>query len=277
MEIFNKEIQLKISDIGAEITSLKYFGEELIWQKKKGYWPSQAPILFPFCGFLKDAFYLHQDKRYESPVHGFVSTQKFDILEKSDSKITYSLKDNSETLKQYPFKFEFSVSYEVIDSEVMIEFIVKNSSSDFELPYSIGWHPGFIFSADSYLQFNKSSFRKKEVSDQGLIGETVSYELEDGKLVLNESTFSKGGIVLEEVNSSITLKTAKHEIHFHYDEFPNLVLWGQPGANFVCVEPWLGMGDSIKHNNIFIDKQNLITLKAKQKKRHKLSLKLKKN
>ena len=275
MEIFNKQIQLKISDIGAEITNLKYFGEELIWQNQKGYWPSQAPILFPFCGFLKDGFYLHDGQRYESPVHGFSSTQKFNVLEKTDSKIIFSLRENSETLRQYPFNFELSISYEIVDSEVIVEFTVKNTSTDLELPYSIGWHPGFKVSKNSFIQFNKKSFHKKEVSDQGLIGKTFNYKLENGKLLLNKATFSKGGIVLEKPNSNILLKTAEYEIHFHYESFPNLVLWGQPGADFVCVEPWFGMGDSINHNNIFLDKKDLIPLKPGQEKRHKLSLNLK--
>ena len=272
MEIFNDQLHVSFSEIGAEAVSIKYFGEEILWQKQKGFWQSQAPILFPFCGFLKNGFYLHQENKYESSVHGFAASLKFTIQEKTNTKIVYSLVQNDKTLEQYPFNFELKASYELIDNELLIEFKVTNSSQDIDLPYSIGWHPGFIFKNGAFLQFSKNSFSRREVSPEGLIGQSKNYALVDGTLKLNHETFETGGIVLERPHAYIKLVNPSFQLSFQYEDFPHLVLWGQPGANFVCVEPWHGMGDTIDHDQHFIKKDDLIILKTEQSKLHSLSL-----
>ena len=30
------------------------------------------------------------------------------------------------------------------------------------------------------------------------------------------------------------------ELHFRFDNLPNLALWTKPGAPFLCIEPWHG-------------------------------------
>ena len=272
MEIANKNIQVQFSKTGAEIVSLKYLGKELLWQKQKGFWPAQAPILFPFCGFLKDGYFLIGENKYESPVHGFVSAQKFSVEFESDKKIIFSLEQNDETLQQFPFNFKLSVSYEIVNNSLNVNFTVKNTNQNKELPFSIGWHPGFIFGEKSYLELEKSTFQQREVCENGLIGNEGQYHLTEGKLKLDENTFASGGIVLEKADSNIKLVHSDLLLDFNFKEFPNLVLWGQPGAKFVCIEPWYGMGDLNKHNHNFFEKIYLNTLKSNKSKSFSLSL-----
>lgn len=266
MEIANKFIKLKVDESGAGIYSLKYLGKELIWQKKSGYWPESAPVLFPFCGFLKDGFYLHDNIRYEVPAHGFASSQIFEIDSFSDSKICLCLKSNKETLQLYPFNFELKISYELFNSALLISFTVKNTEDKKTLPFSIGWHPGFQISEGACIKFSKSEFKRKKVVEGGLIGSESSFFLKNNTLILNEETLKMGGIVLENPSADISLLDKNYELSFDFKEFPYLVIWGQPGAGFICIEPWYGMGDKADHKHQFTGKESLIHLEPGREK-----------
>ena len=275
MQINSKNLNATFNTLGAELKSLKFKDRELLWQGKEKLWPQTAPVLFPFCGFLKNSFYLHEDTQYEAPAHGFTATSEFKIESKTDSKISFSLSQNDDTKKQYPFDFKLTISYELNEEGLCSEFIVENTSKENPLPFSIGWHPGFNYSENSHIKLSQNSLIRRTVSKEGLIGKAEKLELKNGILPLNNSTFKNGGIVIEKYNSDLSLETAAYQIDFNFKEFPNLVLWGQPGANFVCIEPWFGMGDTIGHDNIFTHKEYLIYLSPGERKSLKSSLKIK--
>ena len=275
MDLENSNLKLSFSNLGAEIQSLKYNGKEVIWQGKQGFWPLKAPILFPFCGFLKDGYFIHESQKYESPVHGFASSQNFELSEQQDSKVVFSLIQNEDTLKQYPFKFSLSVTYEVNEDELKVSFSVKNTDKQTKLPFSNGWHPGFVIDDSSQIKFPKTEFIRNEITNQGLICGESTYKIPDGVLNLNKDTFANGGIVLKNPQARPTLVTDTFKIEFNFDEFSHLVLWGQPGANFVCIEPWNGMGDYADHNHQFIEKDSLTFLEPEQSKTVSLTLKIK--
>lgn len=271
----SENISASISPFGAELKSLTFMGKELLWQGKENFWPQSAPILFPFCGFLKDGFFMHQNKKYKVPVHGFASQENFKIDSHSSSKVTFVLIQNEETKKLYPFDFTLSVTYEIIEDEVQVSLHVKNTSCDIILPYSIGWHPGFSIPKNSFIKMPNADLHRRMVNKEGLIGGIEKYTLKKSTVSLHERTFKNGGIVLEKIKSPIELKTKDFQIQFNVAEFPNLVLWGQAGADFVCIEPWFGMGDTVNHSNTFIEKESLIFLKPQQEKALHLSMKIK--
>ena len=275
MLLKSKNLKASFNTLGAELKSLCYCGNELLWQGKEKFWSQTAPILFPFCGFLKDGFYIHEGKRYEAPVHGFAANCEFSIENKTDSKVTFVLTGNDSSKKMFPFDFKLSITYELKSDELHIGFKVENTSKDSLLPFSIGWHPGFIFAKGSYLKLSNTELQRRRVSEKGLIGTTEKIYLENGILELNQKTFAKGGIVIENHQSEVSLHCSTHQIGFKFEDFPNLVLWGQPGSNFVCIEPWFGMGDTVNHNNLFNEKESLISLIPDESKSLKLSIQIK--
>jgi galactose mutarotase-like enzyme len=42
-----------------------------------------------------------------------------------------------------------------------------------------------------------------------------------------------------------------------------LGIWAKPNANYVCIEPWLGIADSIDSNRNFEDKEGIVKLEPK--------------
>jgi galactose mutarotase-like enzyme len=39
--------------------------------------------------------------------------------------------------------------------------------------------------------------------------------------------------------------------------FPFLGLWAAPGGDFVCIEPWCGIADSVDSNQQYTDKEGI--------------------
>ena len=65
-------------------------------------------------------------------------------------------------------------------------------------------------------------------------------------------------------SNQITIGCAKHEhgINFHFSDFPFFGIWAAKDADFVCLEPWCGIADSVDHNQQLKDKEGIITLLA---------------
>ena len=119
--IKNSIIEVEISTLGAEIQSLTFNGKQKFWTGNAAFWAGKAPVLFPICGRLKNGVYYYNGKEYKMPPHGFAKKSEFDVVSVKDDEITFLLKWNEQTLEVYPFKFEFFVTYSVVDSSLLVK------------------------------------------------------------------------------------------------------------------------------------------------------------
>lgn len=110
--IENDFLRVGVKEHGAELTSVKNRrGYEYIWQGDEKFWAKQCPVLFPICGRLHKKTYRYNGKVYKMESHGFASRSDFKAEKISDTEMAFTLKENEETLEQYPFRFVFSVRY----------------------------------------------------------------------------------------------------------------------------------------------------------------------
>ena len=149
-----------ISSLGAELLSAKNaVGEEFIWQADAAFWGDHAPLLFPICGRLKNAYYMYEGKRYDMRIHGFLKRLEFSVIESDESHVVMSVSENEETLKEYPFAFTVTVSYTADKCKLLSTYSIKNNS-DRVMPFAFGLHPGFnIFTeggitTDDYILYS---------------------------------------------------------------------------------------------------------------------------
>lgn len=56
----NDNITASISTMGAEMISLQKRDKEYLYQKQKGFWQRQSPVLFPIVGALSDGAFQHK-------------------------------------------------------------------------------------------------------------------------------------------------------------------------------------------------------------------------
>ena len=175
LKIKHHSLEASINPIGAELSSLRNDGSELIWHGDASFWNGRAPILFPIVGALKDGKMTHNGQAYEMPRHGIARRATFKCIEHTDATLCMSLKADNTTLAVYPWQFELQVTFSLSDSGIEICYVVLNHDEN-DLLFTIGSHPAFALKIDNNHQFedyaigfNKAeSFASYALDDEGL-------------------------------------------------------------------------------------------------------------
>ena len=253
--IKNKEITVEVSDVGAELWSVKKNGVEYVWGGNEDIWPRRAPLVFPVCGRFYEGKYQAKGKVYDIPLHGFIRQSILGIASHTDEAICLELKASEETIKVFPYDFVLKVWYILEGNKLINRFEMINPMNDEVLPVTIGGHPGFNVPIDGngrfedyYLEFeNECSPDRFILSERCLLtGKKEAFMLEGGKrLHLGHSLFDNDAIFLSRADSTITIKSDKSDrfVKFTYKDMPYLGIWHKPRmeAPYVCIEPWCGM------------------------------------
>ena len=252
--IKNDQLTVTLSTYGAEVVSVKDTeGCEYMWQGDEKYWNGQAPLLFPICGRFYQTKYTYSGKEYSMGTHGFARTSEFSLVSINEKSATFVLTANDETRAQYPFDFEFTVTYTLDGAKLDCTHVIKNIG-DCVLPATFGAHPGFNVPLDNgsfddwYLEFSE------ECSPDELVLSTTCFNtgykralpLENSKkLALKHSLFDIDAIFMSNMAKSVTLKSdlSKRNVRLEYDDMSYLGIWHKPqsDAPYVCIEPWCGL------------------------------------
>lgn len=284
IKISNKRLSVIINKQGAELQSIQLDGLEYLWQADPKYWAKHSPVLFPIIGELKNGKYFYDDQEYKLSRHGFARDKLFVAEKISADSVTLSLQSDQETLSVYPFKFVFSLQYEIKNNELSCTYIVENID-DKEMYFSAGGHPAFRVPLneklpynDYKLHFNIDDNLKRYVLHNGLTGdETETIHLEKKELQLSPSLFYEDAIVLKHINSDkIRLYSEKdpHGLSFNFEGFPYFGIWASKNAPFVCLEPWCGIADNIHHDHQLVNKEGINKLGVGEKWRRKWAVEL---
>lgn len=253
--IENEKLKASVNTRGAELISLVKDGEEFIWQRDKKYWGSCAPVLFPMVSSSLDGYYTHNGKTYPLPSHGFARDCEFDVVEQSDASVVLRLVQNHLTAVVYPFKYDFFVSFSLIDGKLDVNYIVKNLSETETMYFNTGAHEGFnLFDGgdvgDYYIEFEKKEKLLQLLADKPVWdGRTHDFG-ESNTLELDESLFAIDGVFFTDIKSKyVILKSKKSDRAVRVDFAPgNLGFWKTPNSGYLCIEPWDGFfpfeGDS---------------------------------
>lgn len=266
----NSELTATINTFGAELISIKNnSNREYIWEGNPNYWGKHSPILFPIVGSLKNNNYIYNNSIYHLPRHGFARELDFEVKEKTDLEVVFSLKQTGATLEKYPFNFELQISYTLTNSVLKIGYKVINNN-DFSMPFSIGAHPAFALPSDfkNYeLLFEKSEKLIVSTLENDLISNaTYILPMENNSLRLNYSLFENDALVFKTIASkSVTITENKIPfLKVHYNDFPSLGIWTKSQAPFICIEPWIGYADTIENNGNLEDKEGIQILGENQ-------------
>jgi galactose mutarotase-like enzyme len=268
----NDYIKVSLAAKGAELQGLfsKETKLEYLWNANPKYWAKHSPVLFPIVGSLKNNSFTYQGKSYELPRHGFARDHVFNFEKISETEAVFTLTQNEDTLKVYPFYFELKLRYQLIDRKLSLTYEVKNTGTA-ELLFSIGAHPAFAVPntpntvyEDYYLAFNsdeKLTFWKLE---DGLVAdETEIIELGGHRLNLKHDLFYNDALVFKTLQSNcISLLNNKNDygLHFHFDDFPFFGIWAATDAPFICLEPWCGVADGVNHDQELTRKEGIVKL-----------------
>lgn len=248
----NEYLTVQIHEKGATPWSIKEAdGTEYLWQGDARYWKNRAPHLFPYIGRMPEGNYTVNGKPYHMNIHGFARDMVFDVSESSDTQLVFTLVNNEESYRLYPFAFCLSIIYRLTGRTLSITYRVVNTD-DKTMYFGIGAHPGFNVPLevgetfeDYYLEFDTVADAKRVEFSEACFttGELTAFPLADGvRLSLTHDLFDKDAIILTDMAKSVTLKSAKGKkcICVSYPDMPYLGVWHMPktDAPYVCIEPW---------------------------------------
>jgi galactose mutarotase-like enzyme len=140
--------------------------------------------------------------------------------------------------------------------------------------FSVGGHPAFrlplsnqLVYDDYYLSFNKIELADRwPISEQGLIeSASVSLLENSNHLKLSKSLFYKDAIVFKGLASDeVQIRSDLHPggLRFSFKGFPYLGIWAAKEADFICIEPWCGIADSVDSTQVLTEKEGIIYLNA---------------
>ncbi|MGM9646522.1 MAG: aldose 1-epimerase family protein [Eubacteriales bacterium] len=236
---------------GGELRSLCDRETEWIWQGDPAYWSGSAPLLFPFCGRVKEGVYRWQGQNYPMPIHGFLSEAKLTATEYSEDSLTLTLADTPETRAIYPFAFGLSLCYHLSANALSLTATV--TAGDTGLPFSFGAHPGFRLPfgengfGDAFLRFDSPApLTRVVITENGLLGDgRVVFPLRGNDFPLSPDLAGGCGIFFEvaEGRRAVTLSASAlpRDLRVEFADFPVLGLWHAEGAPYLCIEPWQGL------------------------------------
>ncbi len=271
------------SKMGGELVSFKLNGEERIHQgadsvdeNGKVYWKRHSPVLFPVVGKLKKNQTIINGRIYEMPQHGFARDYEFEPITKLDNFHSYVLRSNKVTRNKYPYDFELYTTYRIDENKLTTIYRVINTG-DTTLPFGIGGHPAFKIDLEElkkgnyYLEFEQDEDKIHFLYlVDGLIGTEYARNTMASKRVINidSNTFNNDALIMKGITSTkISLKnrrSGKKLLTMDFTGFPYLAIWSKPNAPFICIEPWYSTADTIKSTGVFIQKQDILSLKPKE-------------
>lgn len=271
----NRNYLVRVNSKGASLKSFirKEDMYEAIWQGDKAYWNRSSPTLFPFIGAVKNDHYYLKGKAYPMTRHGFVRDVAFELIKKGENFLSYQFTSNEKTKEMFPFDFELNINYLLVDNEITMEYVLKNLTEE-TMYYNLGGHTAYNFDIN---QGNPSViFEKKENKESGTFDLETGLRLEKDIKVLNNQKvlkmtydlFKYDTLLFKNLESNhLVLDEGKEKpkIKISFGDFPYLALW-TPRAPFLCVEPWCGVTDDLKHNGHIEEKRGIQKLEANGKK-----------
>ncbi|SEA65401.1 Galactose mutarotase [Arachidicoccus rhizosphaerae] len=269
----NEQLEITIAPKGAELQKIfnKQTGLDYMWSGDPAFWGKHSPVLFPIVGSLKGGQYEYNNQTYKLSRHGFARDMEFTVTGKTDTDITFSLQQTAETLANYPFYFELRIHYRIDENRIHIQYEVLNQDEK-TIWFSIGAHPAFkvpLVKGTTYedyvLSFNEfENTARYPLTGEGLLAEDPEIFLKNtDELPLKKSLFYEDAIVFKTLqSSSIKLESEKSEngLTVDFKGFPYMGIWSAKDADFVCIEPWLGITDSVKSTGKLQEKEGILSL-----------------
>ena len=251
--IENSQLKISVNTFGAQLWSVysKQTDTEYLWQGDPAFWGGRAYNLFPFIGRMYEGKFRYANKEYTSRCHGLARYFEFVLESQTDKQLVFLLTDTEEMKSEYPFAFEYRVTFILEGATLTTEHSVFNKDNR-ELICAFGGHPGINVPfgkgkfEDYYVEFSQATpARRLALSEPRklMTGTSEPFALVDGvRFPLQHDLFDQDAIVLQNTSGEVRIKCDKENrfVSMKYEEFPFIGFWhaDHKPAPYVCLEPW---------------------------------------
>jgi galactose mutarotase-like enzyme len=193
------------------------------------------PILFPICGNLPNNTYTYGGRAFQLKQHGFARDRPWQILTHTATSLALVLGSSPETLAQYPFEFNFTLTYRLEESSLLIQSQITNLSQD-KMPFSLGFHPYFAVADKAQLTFDLPATEMMDHLTQ--LRQPFTGQVNVTAPELDMALFP--------VSSSRATMQGEYRLELTSDpSFTTLVVWTVAGKPYVCLEPWTAQRNAL--------------------------------
>ena len=129
----NERLRVEVNPQGAELQRIvdKKNNSEILWIGDSSYWQAQAPVMFPVNVRFKDEKYTYQGREYIMPRMGLAVLNTFSVQPESDlHKAVLTYNHSPKSREYYPFDFDFEITYELEEHQLINRFSLTNHGSD---------------------------------------------------------------------------------------------------------------------------------------------------
>lgn len=281
-ELSYKNLRAAAESLGGELVSLvDQTDTEYIWGGEAPFWHGRNPVLFPVVGKLRDDRITVNGKSYGMKQHGFARRSEFTVVEQAQDHIVFELRENEQTLTQYPFPFILQVRHQLTEQGFSTTYRVENTGTE-TLPFCIGAHTAFRCPLREDEQFEEYQIvfdQPEEAStmlynEQKAVRHTAREALLDhqDRFSLDYAVFARlDTIMLEGLRSAgVSLRNEKsgRGVRMEFPGFPMIAFWtqGVQKAPFICLEPWHGCADVENEDGTLQGKRHCICLQPGESK-----------
>ena len=250
--IENNLLRVTITQWGAQIKSVVHKSDnvEHIWNGNPEVWRFQTPVLFPYCGKVKDGRIEIRGRVVENaPSHGVVRAMTHELVARTADSLTLAISSCEETLAVFPYRFRLLSTFRLEGESLHHTLIVENTdNSDFS--FGIGYHPGFSIPFDAQHGPLDYEFRFSDI-ESPICLETPTGLLNGRYYVLGhniqripvtDKMFDGGSHCMVNLSSKtlgIYEKDSSRAVVCEISSHPYCLIWSQPGMpQFLCIEPW---------------------------------------
>ncbi len=241
-----------IARTGAELRSLTLDARELMTPATPGHWQGHAPVLFPVIGRVAADTVQVDGRAYPMPKHGLARCAEFELVEATPASAHFRLTSSPDTRAHYPFDWTLDVVHALSDR--LATTATVTNTGERPMPFSFGFHPAFAWpqpggrrDGSSITFADAEPGTLLEIAPDGLIrAERRDSPLDGRVLTLRDELFERDALVWPDVASrSVRYKSGdnREALTVEFPDSDTLAIWTQPGAGFVCIEPWVGRAD----------------------------------
>lgn len=249
----NEYLKVTVTTWGAQVKSVvrKCDGVEHMWQADPTVWGYHAPILFPYCGKLKDGYFTYEGKTYESPAqHGFARTSTHKVVWHTPDRLTLELHESEQTLAVFPFPF-FLLSTFTLEGDTLHHTLTVKNPGPKPMNVGIGYHPAFNVPFDEKHTIEDYELRFSETESplclgtapKGLVnGQVYSLGSNIDAIPITAGMFDNDSHCMVNLKSKtlgLYEKDTGRAVVCDIADFPYTLIWSKPGTpQFICIEPW---------------------------------------
>ncbi len=266
------DVRIQIAERGAEIVSVKKGAREYIWQADPQFWAKHSPLLFPVCGRLRDFTYTYAGKSYRMGNHGFAQRMTFSAEQISDAEAIFTLRENEETLAEYPFPFRLTQHYRLADGTLYVRTEAENTGGA-PMYCNFGSHEAYATDGDFtdwavYFEKKEDLVLIEQNKTGQLTGRRIPYKDDADMLPLSWKLFENDSLLFDRLRSKYVTLAYRGEptVRVGFADYEHLLLWTKPGAQYVAIEPWNGLPDTADADGLLQHKLGILRLDPGEKK-----------